>query len=155
MSKIFPPYRYNRRHKIVIGVIAFLCLALQIFPYMAIVYGEEETEHKACIEISKKPDCASEKDFYAYEISDDRTELSKLSASATCYDYYANKNMKPVMSLIIVGGLILLADIIVAAVGIITFLVTVIAKFIKWLNEDDEREYPNENDDEDWDEEDN
>ena len=67
MSYINYTCRYNKRHKIVIAIIAVIVLLLQWIPYVIIKNELAPADHKECVEISKQPTCASEKGFFAYE----------------------------------------------------------------------------------------
>lgn len=133
--------KYNKRHKIIIAIIALLCIVIQYLPYKVLA-ANDEVEHLECVEVSRMPDCASEKQYYAYEVSSDRETISRIIKYNTCHDYYANKNYSinlPV-PLVLLGALIVLVDFAAVACGIIYLIVFLLSKVYDWLTEKDNDE---------------
>ena len=75
----------------VIGILALLFA--QIMPYKAFFAPMVSVDHLQCVELSKAPECASEKAVYAYEVSKDGTSLEKIDEYSTCYEYYTHPKM--------------------------------------------------------------
>lgn len=129
--------KYNKRHKIVIGVIVLLCLVLQIFPYLAIFGERPIVDHKECVEVYKLPECASEREFYAYEVSDNQTSLHRIRDYNTCSEYYSNPNYSgtyftsDIINIVI--AIMLLVEILAAIVGVLYGLCKLIMLLINWL----------------------
>lgn len=133
--------KYNKRHKIVIFFIVLFCIAIQYLPYKAINHTVE-ADHQECIELSRMPECASEKQFYAYEVNENHTRIMKNSKYNTCYDYYSNKRyVSGLNSFLEVCSLfIILADFAGIIYLIIWGLVESISKVYGWLTEKDEED---------------
>lgn len=136
MSYINYTCRYNKRHKIVIAIIAVIVLALQWIPYTVIKNELAPGDHMECVEVSKQPTCASEKGFFAYEVNKERTEIKRISAYNSCYEYYKNDNMKSVWPewFCILGGLFTIAEIIAFAIGGCYGLVVGLMAIFSWLS---------------------
>lgn len=133
--------KYNKRHKIIIAIIALLCIAIQYLPYKVIA-ANDEIDHLECVEVSRMPDCASEKQYYAYAVTPDRETIYKISKYNTCYDYYVNKNydVDLPLPLGLLGALIILVDFAAVACGIIYLIFFLISKVYDWLKEDNDEE---------------
>lgn len=133
--------KYNKRHKIVIAIIALLCIAIQYLPYKAIDHTVE-ADHQECVEFSRMPECASEKQFYAYEVNENHTRMVKNEKYNTCYDYYSNKRYVSGLNdfLELCSALIIIADFAVIICLIIWGLVEIISKVYSWLTEKDEED---------------
>lgn len=133
--------KYNKRHKIVIAIIALLCIAIQYLPYKAIDHTVE-ADHQECVELSRMPECASEKQFYAYEVNENHTRMVKNEKYNTCYDYYSNKRYVSGLNdfLELCSALIIIADFAVIIYLIIWGLVEIICKVYNWLTEKDEED---------------
>ena len=88
------------------------------------------------------PNCASEKQYYAYAVTPDRETIYQISKYNTCYDYYVNKNydVNLPLPLGILGALIILADAAVIVCGLVYLIFFLISKVYDWLKEDDEEE---------------
>lgn len=123
----------------VIGILALLFV--QIMPYKAFFAPKVSVDHLQCVELSKAPECASEKAVYAYEVSKDGTSLEKIDEYSTCYDYYTHPKMIHDVSDIfqIIAALIIVLDGILLGV-----LLYNIAKWLKnkivdwWQTEGDD-----------------
>ena len=123
----------------VIGILALLFA--QIMPYKAFFAPRVSVDHLQCVELSKAPECASEKAVYAYEVSKDGTSLEKIDEYSTCYEYYTHPKMVHDVSDIfqIIAALIIVLDAIL--LGILLYN---IAKWLKnkvvdwWQTEGDD-----------------
>ena len=123
----------------VIGILALLFA--QIMPYKAFFAPKVSVDHLQCVELSKAPECASEKAVYAYEVSKDGTSLEKIDEYSTCYEYYTHPKMVHDVSDIfqIIAALIIVLDAIL--LGILLYN---IAKWLKnkvvdwWQREGDD-----------------
>ena len=123
----------------VIGILALLFA--QIMPYKAFFAPRVSVDHLQCVELSKAPECASEKAVYAYEVSKDGTSLEKIDEYSTCYEYYTHPKMVHDVSDIfqIIAALIIVLDAIL--LGILLYN---IAKWLKnkvvdwWQREGDD-----------------
>ena len=51
--------KYNKRHKIIIAIIALLCIAVQYLPYKVLA-ANDEVDHLECVEVSRKVLCINE-----------------------------------------------------------------------------------------------
>ena len=133
--------KYNKRHKIVILFIVLFCIAIQYLPYKAIDHTVE-ADHQECVELSRMPECASEKEFYAYEVNEDHTRMIKNDKYNTCYDYYSNKRYVSGLNgfLELCSALIILVDFAVIICLIIWGLIELISKVYGWLTEKDEED---------------
>lgn len=133
--------KYNKRHKIIIAIIVLLCIAIQYLPYKVIA-ANDEVDHLECVEVSRMPDCASEKQYYAYAVTPDRETVYRISKYNTCYDYYVNKNYDVDLPLPLgaLGALIILTDAAVIVCGLVYLIFFLISKVYDWLKEDDEEE---------------
>lgn len=131
--------KYNKRHKIIIAIIALLCIAVQYLPYKVLA-ANDEVDHLECVEVSRMPNCASEKQYYAYEVTPDRETLYQITKYNTCYDYYVNKNydVNLPLPLGLLGTLIILADAAAIACGLIYLIFFLISKVYDWLKEEDD-----------------
>ena len=129
--------KYNKRHKIIIAIIALLCIAVQYLPYKVLA-ANDEVDHLECVEVSRMPNCASEKQYYAYEVTSDRETLYQITKYNTCYDYYTNKNydVNLPLPLGLLGTLIILADAAAIACGLIYLIFFLISKVYDWLKEE-------------------
>ena len=117
--RIQPRKLFNKRHWIVIGIIALLIGAVQTLPYIFIFDNKVPTEHSECVEIPAKPDCTSDKSIKAYKYNEDHTEITKLDAK-TCYDYYTNQAYESRLpfALELIALLLIVADAIGIVVGV-------------------------------------
>ena len=91
--KVKPNKRFNKRHLFVIGIIVLLVAAIQILPYTLIFNNKvETTNYEECVELPAKTECKNEKDFVAYTVNKEHTEIQKITRDniKTCYDYYTN-----------------------------------------------------------------
>ena len=111
----------------VIGILALLFA--QIMPYKAFFAPKVSVDHLQCVELSKAPECASEKAVYAYEVSKDGTSLEKIDEYSTCYEYYTHPKMIHDVSDIfqIIAALVILLDAVL--IGILLY------KILKWLKD--------------------
>ena len=111
----------------VIGILALLLI--QIMPYKAFFAPKVSVDHLQCVELSKAPECASEKAVYAYEVSKDGTSLEKIDEYSTCYEYYTHPKMIHDVSDIfqIIAALVILLDAVL--IGILLY------KILKWLKD--------------------
>lgn len=136
--------KYNKRHKIIIAIIALLCIAIQYLPYKVIA-ANDEVDHLECVEVSRMPNCASEKQYYAYAVTPDREAIYQISKYKTCYDYYVNKNYDVDLpfALGVLGALIILADAAAIVCGLIYLIFFLISKVYDWLKEDNDEEEDN------------
>ena len=136
MSYINYTCRYNKRHKIVIAIIAVIVLLLQWIPYVVIKNELAPADHMECVEISKQPTCASEKGFFAYEVNKGRTEIKRISAYNSCYEYYKNDNMQSIWPewFCVFAGLFTLAEILALFIGACYGLITGIGAIFNWLS---------------------
>lgn len=136
MSYINYTCRYNKRHKIVIAIIAVLVLLLQWIPYVVIKNELAPADHKECVEISKQPTCASEKGFFVYEVNKERTEIKRISAYNSCYEYYKNDNMQSIWPdwFYVFAGLFTLAEILALFIGACYGLIAGIGAIFNWLS---------------------
>ena len=134
--------KYNKRHKFIIAIITLLCIAIQYLPYKVLA-ANDEVDHLECVEVSRMPDCASEKEYYAYAVTPDREKIYQISKYNTCYDYYINKNydVDLPLPLGLLGALLVLADIAAIVCGLIYLIIFLISKVYDWLTTDyDEKE---------------
>lgn len=133
--------KYNKRHKIVILFIVLFCIAIQYLPYKAKNHTVE-ADHQECVELSKMPECASEKQFYAYEVNENHTRIMKNSEYNTCYDYYSNKRYVSGLNgfLELCSALIIIVDFASIICLIIWGLIELISKVYGWLTEKDEED---------------
>lgn len=132
--KIQPNKRFNKRHLFVIGIIALLVAAIQILPYTLIFNNKvETTNYEECVELPAKTECKNEKDFVAYTVNKEHTEISKITRDSikTCYDYYTN----PVYEERLPAVLALLSFLLLAAecLGGIVFVIWLIIQGFKWI----------------------
>lgn len=93
MSSLRCTHKFNKRHKIVIAISTIAVLLLNIGPYTVFTAPEVEAEHSQCIELRKDPLCTQDGEFRAYELSEDRTSISKIKSYSTCAEYNANPKM--------------------------------------------------------------
>lgn len=135
MSYINYTCRYNKRHKIVIAIIAVIVLLLQWIPYVIIKNELAPADHMECVEISKQPTCASEKGFFAYEVNKERTEIKRIPVYKTCYDYYKNDNLQSIWPewFYCLGGLFTIVEAFALFIAACYGLITGIAAIFKWL----------------------
>ena len=121
--------------------IVLFCIAIQYLPYKAIDHTVE-ADHQECVELSRMPECASEKEFYAYEVNEDHTRMIKTSKYNTCYDYYSNKRYVSGLNdfLELCSALIILVDFAGIICLIIWGLIELISKVYGWLTEKDEED---------------
>ena len=133
--------KYNKRHKIVILFIVLFCIAIQYLPYKAINHTVE-ADHQECVELSRMPECASEKQFYAYEVNENHTRIMKNSEYNTCYDYYSNKRYVSGLNdfLELCSAFIIIVDFASIICLIIWGLIELISKVYGWLTEKDEED---------------
>lgn len=136
MSYINYTCRYNKRHKIVIAIIAAIVLSLQWIPYVIIKNELTPGDHKECVEISKQPTCTSEKGFFAYEVNKNRTEIKRIQTYNSCYEYYKNDNMVSIWPdwFYLLGGLFTIAEAFALVIGVGYGLFTGIAAILNWLS---------------------
>ena len=123
----------------VIGILALLFA--QIMPYKAFFAPKVSVDHLRCVELSKAPECASEKAVYAYEVSEDGTALERIDEYPNCYEYYTHPKMSHDVGVIfqLIAVLILGLDVIL--IGVLLYN---IAKWLKdkivdwWMTEGDD-----------------
>lgn len=133
--------KYNKRHKIIIAIIALLCIAIQYFPYKVLA-ANDEVNHLECVEVSRMPDCASEKQYYAYEVTHDRKEIYQITKYNTCHDYYTNKKYDADLPfpLVVFGVIMVLVDAAVIICGLVYLIFFLLSKVYDWLTEEDNDE---------------
>ena len=131
--------KYNKRHKIIIAIIALLCIAIQYLPYKVLA-ANDEVDHLECVEVSRMPNCASEKQYYAYAVTPDRETIYQISKYKTCYDYYVNKNydVDLPLPLGVLGALIILVDAAAIVCGLVYLIFCLISTVYDWLKEEDD-----------------
>ena len=131
--------KYKKRHKIIIAIIALLCIAVQYLPYKVLA-ANDEVDHLECVEVSRMPNCASEKQYYAYEVTPDRETLYQITKYNTCYDYYTNKNydVDLQLPLRLLGILIVLVDTAAIVYGLIYLIFFLISTVYDWIKEDND-----------------
>ena len=102
----------------VIGILTLLFV--QIMPYKAFFAPKVSVDHLQCVELSKAPECASEKAVYAYEVSKDGKTLERIDEYTTCYEYYTHPKMVHDVSDIfqLIAALIIGLDIILIGISI-------------------------------------
>ena len=132
--------RYNKRHKIVIGILAVLAILIQYLPYKA-VFDYEKVDHKECVEISKLPECSSEKEYFAYEINANKTVITKTQYKS-CYEYYTSDKMVSSLPefLQFIGMLIVIVDIAVAVCFVLWLIYELIVYIYKLLKDNEDEE---------------
>lgn len=125
---------WTRRQKIaaVIGIVVLLIA--QILPYKAFFAPKVSVDHLQCVELSKAPECASEKAVYAYEVVSDGTKLSRIDEYSTCYEYYTHPKLVPDMCILtgILALVVGLADIVLVIILLYNIAKRVKDKFMKW-----------------------
>lgn len=111
----------------VIGILALLFV--QIMPYKAFFAPMVSVDHLQCVELSKAPECKSERDVYAYEVSKDGTSLQKIDTYSSCYGYFMHPKMSHDVGVIFQLIALLILGIDVILIGILLY------KIIKWLKD--------------------
>lgn len=111
----------------VIGILTLLFA--QIMPYKAFFAPKVSVDHLQCVELSKAPECASEKAVYAYEVSKDGTYLEKIDEYSTCYEYYTHPKMSHDVGVIFQLIALLILGIDVILIGILLYNIA------KWLKD--------------------
>ena len=116
----------------VIGILALLFA--QIMPYKAFFAPKVSVDHLQCVELSKAPECASEKAVYAYEVSKDGTSLEKIDEYSTCYEYYTHPKMIHDVSDIfqIIAALVILLDAVLIGILLYKILKCLKDKIVDW-----------------------
>ena len=111
----------------VIGILVLLFA--QIMPYKAFFAPKVSVDHLQCVELSKAPECKSERDVYAYEVSKDGTSLQKIDDYSSCYGYFMHPKMVHDVSDVfqLIAALIIGLDAI-----LIGFL---LCNIVKWLKD--------------------
>lgn len=111
----------------VIGILVLLFA--QIMPYKAFFAPKVSVNHLQCVELSKAPECKSERDVYAYEVSEDGTSLQKIDTYSSCYEYFMHPKMTHDVSDVfqLFAALVILLDAVL--IGILLY------KIIKWLKD--------------------
>lgn len=111
----------------VIGILALLFA--QIMPYKAFFAPKVSVDHLQCVELSKAPECKSERDVYAYEVSEDGTSLQKIDDYSSCYGYFMHPKMSHDVSDIfqLIAALIIGLDVILIGV--------LLCNIVKWLKD--------------------
>ena len=114
------------------GILALLFA--QIMPYKAFFAPMVSVDHLQCVELSKAPECASEKAVYAYEVSKDGTSLEKIDEISTCYEYYTHPKMSHDVSDIfqLIAALIIGLDVILIGVLLSNILTWLKDKIVDW-----------------------
>lgn len=125
---------WTRRQKTaaVIGIVVLLIA--QILPYKAFFAPMVPVDHLECVELSRAPECASEKSVYAYEVVSDGTRLSRIDEYPTCYEYYTHPKLE-YDACILTGILALvvgLADIVLVIILLYNIAKRVKDKFMEW-----------------------
>lgn len=146
MSSLKCTHKFNKRHKIVIAISTIAVLLLNIGPYTAFTALEVEAEHRQCIELRKDPLCTQDREFRAYELSEDGASITKIKSYSTCAEYNANPKMIDQYG---EGAWVFWTIfVLVEVVALICFIVwgfcIAIKKIIEWVNtdypEDEEKE---------------
>lgn len=132
---IYPNKKYNTRHKIVILLCILLGLAVQVIPYLATI--NKEVPHRKCIELVSNPKCESNENVHAYTVSSGGDQLSLLTDSKTCQEYYDKPAHRSILPgpLFVIAGLIVLADLIAALYWSLVFLIWLIKKIYSWTED--------------------
>jgi hypothetical protein len=116
----------------VIGILALLFA--QIMPYKAFFAPKVSVDHLQCVELSKAPECASEKVVYAYEVSKDGTSLQKIDAYSSCYGYFMHPKMSHDVSDVfqLIAALIIGLDVILIGVLLCNIVKRLKDKIVDW-----------------------
>lgn len=116
----------------VIGILALLFA--QIMPYKAFFAPKVSVDHLQCVELSKAPECKSERDVYAYEVSEDGTSLQKIDDYSSCYGYFMHPKMSHDVSDIfqLIAALIIGLDVILIGVLLCNIVKRLKDKIVDW-----------------------
>ena len=116
----------------VIGILALLFA--QIMPYKAFFAPKVSVNHLQCVELSKAPECKSERDVYAYEVSKDGTSLQKIDTYSSCYDYFMHPKMTHDVGDVfqLFAALIILLDAVLIGILLYKILKRLKNKIVDW-----------------------
>lgn len=84
---ISPKYKYNTRHKIVIGIGIAIMLLLNVLSYKVWIDPKIEVPHRECVELPVDVECTENGQKQVYEVSSSRHYIIRNDEVSTCEEY--------------------------------------------------------------------
>lgn len=133
---ISPKYKYNTRHKIVIGIGIAILLLLNVLSYKVWTDPKIEVPHRECVELPVDVECTENGQHQVYEVSSSKQYIIRNDEVSSCIEYQEvpRKIDSWNMCWFVITGTYLLFEL----VFIIVCICILINKLIKWVHSDDE-----------------
>ena len=133
---ISPKYKYNTRHKIVIGIGIAIMLVLNVLSYKVWIDPKIEVPHRECVELPVDVECTENGQKQVYEVSSSRHYIIRNDEVSTCEEYKEVPRKIDSWNFCwhVLTGVYLIAEFIF----ILVCMCELIARLIKWVRSDDE-----------------